>query len=230
LKTSVTSLCKQRLLPRFIPTEGEETPDIKARPEELILPLRLSPLPARPGFLERKASSPVDLGTATHKALGCFPLSILRGCQGEAFHFTVSCGLDQLVQRGLLTLDQREGLYVEWIQHFFESEWGHRLLKSENVHREWAFNLCLNREPLSLVQGVIDCCFMEDGAWVLIDYKTDYVQDEKAVLERYTPQLQLYHRALTEITGIPVKEDVIFLLRSARGLCPLDPCSRDRIP
>jgi ATP-dependent helicase/nuclease subunit A len=81
-----------------------------------------------------------------------------------------------------------------------------------------------------LVQGVIDCCFLEGGAWVLIDYKTDYVQDEQAVLKRYAPQLQLYRRALEEITNIPVKEDVIFLLRSARGLCPLDPRTRDITP
>ncbi len=226
LKTSVTSLCKQQLLPGFLPGEGEETPEIKARPEEIALPLRLSPLPARPGFLERKAVSPADLGTATHKALGCLPLAILKDRHGEELRLALSSGLDQLKLQGLLTSDQRDGLYMDWIQHFFESSWGQRLLQSENVHREWAFNLCLNREPLMLVQGVIDCCFMEDGAWVLIDYKTDYVQDERAVFERYAPQLQLYRRALEEITGISVKEDVIFLLRSARGLRPLDPRER----
>jgi ATP-dependent helicase/nuclease subunit A len=223
LKTSVTSLCKQRLLPGFLPGEGEETPEIKARPEEIALPLRLSPLPARPGFLERKAVSPADLGTATHKALGCLPLAMLKDRHGEELRLAINGGLDQLKMKGLLTADQRDGLYVDWIQHFFESSWGQRLLQSEKVHREWAFNLCLNREPLMLVQGVIDCCFMEDGAWVLIDYKTDYVQDERAVIERYAPQLQLYRRALEEITNIPVKEDLIFLLRSSQGLCPWNP-------
>ena len=225
LKTSVTSLCKQHLLPGFLPVEGEETPEIKARPEEIALPLRLSPLPARPGFLESKAVSPADLGTATHKALGCLLLSPLKDQHGEALRLAISDGLDQLKLKGLLTSDQRDGLYVDWIQQFFESSWGQRLLQSEKVHREWAFNLCLNREPLMLVQGVIDCCFMEDGAWVLIDYKTDYVQDEQAVFERYAPQLQLYRRALEEITGIPVKEDVIFLLRSAQGLRNPTPAS-----
>jgi ATP-dependent helicase/nuclease subunit A len=226
LKTSVTSLCKQRLLPGFLPGEDEETPQIKARPEELALPLRLSPLPARPGFLEKKAVSPADLGTATHKALGCLPLGMLKGLHAEALRTALNDGLDRLSSQGLLTFDQRDGLYVDWIQHFFESSWGQRLLQADNIHREWAFNLCLNREPLMLVQGVIDCCFMEDGAWVLIDYKTDFVQDEQAVFERYGPQLQLYRRALEEITGIPVKENVIFLLRTARGLCPQDPRER----
>ena len=223
LKTSVTSLCKQRLLPGFLPGEGEETPELKARPEELALPLRLSPLPARPGFLEKKAVSPADLGTATHKALGCLPLAPLKDARGEAMRLALLQGLDQLSLQGLLTPGQREGLYVDWLQFFFESDWGQRLLRAEKVHREWAFNLRLNREPLMLVQGVIDCCFIEEGAWVLIDYKTDFVKDEKAVFARYEPQLQLYRRALAEITGIPVREAVIFLLRSAQGLRPETP-------
>ncbi len=227
LKTSVTSLCKQRLLPGFLPQEGEETPEIKARTEEMVLPLRLSPLPSRPGFLLKKAVSPADLGTATHKALGCLPLMVLRDARGEALRYAILKGLDELSGKGLLTLAQREGLYVDWLVNFFESDWGRRLLKSECIHREWAFNLRLNRDPFMLVQGVVDCCFLEDGAWVLIDYKTDYVQDEQAVFARYAPQLQLYRRALEEITGIPVKEAVLFLLRSARGLCPLDPRQRD---
>jgi len=227
LKTSVTSLCKQRLLPGFLPAEGEETQEIKAKPEELALPLRLSPLPARPGFLERKAVSPVDLGTATHKALGCLSLAVLKGCQGEALRLALEEEVEMLTQQGLLTPAQRNGLYTDWLRHFFESDWGQRLLQSPFVRREWAFNFCLNREPLMLVQGVIDCCFMEDGAWVLIDYKTDFVKDEQAVLARYAPQLQLYRRALEEITGIPVKEDVIFLLRTAQGLRPRDPRQRD---
>ncbi len=220
LKTSVTSLCKQRLLPGFLPGEGEETQEIKARPEEMALPLRLSPLPARPGFLEGKAGSAQDLGTATHKALGCIPLAPLQNKQGAGLRLALAEGLAQLSEQGLLTPAQRDGLYMDWLQLFFESDWGRRLLRSPEIRREWAFNLCLNREPLMLVQGVIDCCFMEDGAWVLIDYKTDFVVEEQAVLARYTPQLQLYRRALEEITGIPVREDVIFLLRSARGLCP----------
>ncbi len=228
LKTSVTSLCKQRLLPGFLPGEGEETPEIKARPEEMVMPLRLSPLPARPGFLERKADSGLDLGTATHKALGCIPLAPLENKHGETLRLALAEGLAYLGRQGLLTPAQQEGLYADWLLHFFESGWGQRLLHAREVHREWAFNLRLIRAPLTLVQGVLDCCFMEEGAWVLIDYKTDFVVDEQAVLARYAPQLQLYRRALTEITGIPVKEAVIFLLRNAQGLCPRDPRSRNK--
>ena len=217
LKTSVTSLCKQRLLPGYLPGEGEETPETKAKPEEWTLPLRLSPLPARPSFLERKALTAADLGSATHKALGCLTLEPLREKTGEALRLAVREGLGELTEKGLLTREQREGIYEEWIVGFYESVWGQRLLDAQESRREWAFNLLYSREPMTLLQGVIDCCFIEDGAWVLLDYKTDFVKDERAIFERYQPQLLLYKQALEEITGIPVREAVLYLLRKASG-------------
>lgn len=217
LKTSVTSLCKQRLLPGYLPGEGEETPETKAKPEEWTLPLRLSPLPARPAFLERKALTAADLGSATHKALGCLPLEPLRGKAGEDLRQAIRKGLLELAEKGLLTREQREGIYEDWIAGFYESVWGQRLLKAQESRREWAFNLLFSREPMTLLQGVIDCCFMEGGAWVLLDYKTDFVRDERAVFERYQPQLLLYKQALEQITGIPVREAVLYLLRKASG-------------
>ncbi len=218
LKTSVTSLCKQKLLPEYFMSEQEETPDSKARPEELVMPLRLSPMPARPGFLEKKAVTAADLGTATHKALGLLPLSGLRQKSKEDLRHLLENGLQELMHKGLLTKAQHDGLYVDWLVNFLLSNWGKRMLEATEVHREWAFNLRINALPPALLQGVIDCCFIEDGAWVLMDYKTDVVIDEQAVYARYGTQLQIYKRALQEITGIPVKETILYLLRSGRGL------------
>ena len=69
-----------------------------------------------------------------------------------------------------------------------------------------------------LVQGVIDCCFMEDDEWVLLDYKTDRVEDPAALVARYRPQIGWYAKALAEITGIPVREKLICLLRAGMEL------------
>ncbi len=52
-----------------------------------------------------------------------------------------------------------------------------------------------------LLQGVLDACFLEDGAWVLVDYKTDRDEAE-ALRQKYTDQMRWYSRALREITGI----------------------------
>ena len=53
-----------------------------------------------------------------------------------------------------------------------------------------------------VVQGIIDACFLEDGGWVLLDYKTDMVfGSPKEAAEAHRPQLLLYARALQEGTG-----------------------------
>ena len=50
---------------------------------------------------------------------------------------------------------------------------------------------------------------------MLLDYKTDRV-DEKTVekvARGYALQLDLYARALTDITGIPVKQKYLYFMR-----------------
>ena len=66
-----------------------------------------------------------------------------------------------------------------------------------------------------LLQGVIDCCFIERGAWVLVDYKTD--ANAAGAIERHRPQLELYAQALAGITGLPVRERVLYLVRAGRA-------------
>jgi ATP-dependent helicase/nuclease subunit A len=65
-----------------------------------------------------------------------------------------------------------------------------------------------------LVQGAIDMCFIEDGAWVLVDYKTDSRLNEEAIAGRYKPQLELYAEALRRLTGLEVSAVYICFLRS----------------
>ncbi len=74
-----------------------------------------------------------------------------------------------------------------------------------------------------LLQGVIDCCFLEGDAWVLVDYKTDRPLPGVAPAEqaaRHAPQLALYAGALRRLTGRPVKERLVVLL-SLRAIVPV---------
>ena len=101
------------------------------------------------------------------------------------------------------------------ISGYFTSKIGRRMLQSGNVRREWAFNLRLTGKQALLLQGVIDCAFEENGAWVLVDYKTD--ADAAGAIERHRPQLALYAQALAGITGRPVRERVLYLVRAGMG-------------
>ena len=137
--------------------------------------------------------------------------------------------LDEMRARGILTEKQREAVPEAMLARFFAGETGRRILAAEVLHREWPFNLRMEAEDalaesergdyagtMILVQGTIDLCFIEDGQWVLVDYKTDRSTDIEELKAHYRRQLALYATALLRITGIPVKQRLLCLLR--RGM------------
>ena len=137
--------------------------------------------------------------------------------------------LDEMRARGVLTEKQREVVPEAMLARFFAGETGRRILAARVLHREWPFNLRMEAEDalaesergdyagtMILVQGTIDLCFIEDGQWVLVDYKTDRSTDIEELKAHYRKQLELYATALLRITGIPVKQRLLCLLR--RGM------------
>ncbi len=98
-----------------------------------------------------------------------------------------------------------------------------RCIRSPRVEREWSFVLSLPANELFgtdqsdpvLLQGIIDACFLENNAWILLDYKTDHVENDPAAhAERHRKQISLYAKALHTLTGIPVREAYIVLLNA----------------
>ncbi len=67
-------------------------------------------------------------------------------------------------------------------------------------------------DELLMVQGIIDMFFEEPDGLVLVDYKTDRVKTAEELTERYYYQLELYGKALEQITGKKVKEKWIYSL------------------
>ena len=144
-------------------------------------------------------------GSAVHRALERIPLS--DAAKRKAF---------------LDALSGMTAFHADAIRAFANSPLFLRMAGSQRVEREWSF-LCPmpakellseteSDEPV-LLQGVIDACFTENGAWVLLDYKTDRVTgDPNEYAGKHTRQVQLYAAALERLSGIPVKERYIVLL------------------
>lgn len=176
-------------------------------------PRSLPPLGKRPLFMTEEGPRAAEYGTLTHNALMAVNLNALRALSGAALTRELERQIASLTASGRLYGDVEPGL----IARFFEGKTGKRLLQSPRAEREWSFNLRVDSGgERFLVQGVIDCCFIEDGGWVLLDYKTDRADDPGALLARYRPQIDWYAKALEGITGIPVKERLICLLRAGR--------------
>ena len=73
-----------------------------------------------------------------------------------------------------------------------------------------AVNPAFPHEEIMLIQGIIDAYFEEDGELILVDYKTDRVEAAQELRDRYQIQLDLYERALEQITGKKVREKLIY--------------------
>ena len=194
LKTSVTAIAKRL---REEGDDWESPADKRKLPEE-------APLPR---FLQEAKLTAAQRGTVTHRVLGLLDESLLRaGKLDEA--------LAQLQRRSLLSDAEKQVIRRDWLEHFYASPLGKRALSSNTLHREWSFNL---KGPQgSMIQGVIDLCFLENGEWVLADYKTDDADGDE-LMRRYALQLRWYAKALSEITGVPVKEAYLFSLRSGES-------------
>ncbi len=177
---------------------------------------------AYPDFIAaKKPLDAADRGTAAHLLMELIPL------KAHTAQSVREC-IETLVERGHMTRAQAEAVRVEPVVRFFASPLGKRLCASPLVERERGFNYRVSArkaisadtdEPM-LLQGVIDCCFREDGAWVIIDYKTDRVPEGKAreTAAKHQRQLDVYADALAALTGEPVKEKYVHLLLTGESV------------
>ena len=69
-----------------------------------------------------------------------------------------------------------------------------------------------------LIEGVVDLVFEEDGALIVVDYKSDHVPEERLIDQaaHHAPQLRVYGRALALATGKSVRERLVLFTTAAR--------------
>lgn len=164
---------------------------------------------------EEAAVSGAQRGTALHKALQHITPA------ADQTTATLRREIDAFVRQGLLSREEAKLVYVPVLAAFCQSDIGRRMAESPELHREYPFTVLLaGGDPLPetetgeqiLIQGVIDCLFREDDAWILVDYKSDRLETADAFRSRYAVQLALYKRAVEQITHRPVEETYIYSL------------------
>ncbi len=173
----------------------------------------------RPGFLEgEKRMTAAMKGTLLHLAMQHLDLVKVSSLED------VREQIRRLVEMEFVTSEDASQINAYKILKFFQSDVGRRMAAAQAAMREVPFFIELaaadvypeldkkvyGSETLVL-QGVIDCYFEEDGEIVLLDYKTDFVEDQEAVVENYRIQIELYAGALEKITGKRVKEKYLYL-------------------
>ena len=219
LKVGVTALC--RAMDEGTQDYDEETAETKRWPWQTAQPRLMESVAAKPAFLDPpKEEHALQTGVETHRFLGLADLDAIRPHSGndKALYAAVCRELERMQALGIFLPAQAEHVNRSMAARFFQSDLGRRMLASPTVHREWSFNLRVTEPFSTIVQGVIDLCFEEDGRWILVDFKTDRVEDPQELLGRYSRQVQFYARALEAATPKPVQEKWLFALRKGEGV------------
>ena len=118
--------------------------------------------------------------------------------------------IEGLKDKEIITEIEAQNIDKEKLLEYTNSQLWTELKQAKEIHKEHPFYINIkasriynqiNKEDDEdiLVQGVIDLFFIDkDDNLILVDYKTDYVQNENELVEKYKGQLDLYKEALEQ--------------------------------
>lgn len=194
-----------------------------AKQENFSAPLR------RPLFVrEQHGLSGAERGTALH--------TFMQYADFEKAAAALPEEIDRLEQLGRLTKKQAAAVRRSQVQDFFSSELYSRIAKAQCVWREQKFTVRLSDLSLTgdlaalgaqykgtegMLIGIMDLVFEEPDGIVLVDYKTDAVQSQGELLEKYTDQIRLYAAALALLMDKPVKSCYLYSMKLSRTIAVL---------
>ena len=166
-----------------------------------------------PSFMAIEESKGAFKGTATHELLARIDLNAITKGQ-------IELQIERLLNKRILTDEEAAYIDTDKVEKFMNTEIANRMRLAKEIRREQPFTIKKELEQgETLIQGIIDCCFIEEDSWVLLDFKTDAVYGEKQIKERaeyYKEQLSLYKEALIKTTGKNVKETYIYFLSEGK--------------
>ena len=170
----------------------------------------------RPSFAPKGTLSGKEVGDAYHHVMEHFPVHELINGRAANIEY-VSEVLSRLKDRDILSEAEYKAVKPQHISAFFNSELGKRMLKSKRIEREFpifaevpARDIYVEQDGSTIIQGRADMFFYEDDGIVLVDYKSDTKQNLERELSAYSRQLSIYRTILPIMTGVRVKEILIY--------------------
>lgn len=177
-----------------------------------------------PDFMkgERKIT-PAERGTVYHSVLE--KLDFVKAYENGIDY--IEDTVRNLVKRGILSENESKEISAAKVMGFFESDLGKRAARAAKqglLYKEQPFNLLLKQgDEDVMVQGIIDCYFEEDSDLVLLDYKTNRIDNKKdfsgeseRMEKLYGGQLNLYRKAIELATGKTVKQVFLYLISAEK--------------
>lgn len=183
----------------------------------------------RPLFIQESEAknkiSPQERGTIVHLVMEVLDLNKINTID------QIKEQIRDLIKREIITEKQSLVINPFKIYKFFKSDIGKRILSAKFIKREQSIysqikmnDIYLNNEDVQnnraiyeeeslMLRGIIDLYFEEDDELIIVDYKTDYIDEDNKqdVIDRYRKQLDLYAESLTKLTGKKIKEKYLYL-------------------
>jgi ATP-dependent helicase/nuclease subunit A len=165
--------------------------------------------PATRRVLER-AGSGANFGRVVHRLLE----AIMRDPELDLTIHT-----DFLLRDEGLPVNDRDAV-IRLVENARSDELWNRALHSKERLVEVPFALIIPRDDLgmtcgpgeTMVQGVIDLVFWDQGGWVIVDYKSDVVEEGlPGLISYYSPQLRHYRQYWESLTGESARAALFFL-------------------
>lgn len=190
--------------------------------------LKISETFNTPKFIEQKRITGIERGNTLHFILQHLDLQQIKA-KVHPLAKEIEDQIHMMISNKLINDLDSLSFYVKKISAFLNSSLGKRMLGASKVYREKAFNIKKDLKDGSddyiLVQGVVDCFFLEDSRYVVIDYKSNYYADEedkKKLIVEYSEQINLYKRAIELLTQKEIGESFLYLFHKNESVKILD--------
>lgn len=127
--------------------------------------------------------------------------------------------VQSLQGKNIITQKEAESINTKTLLQFTKSNLFKNLKEAKEVHKEEPFYINIPASEIYnfqveenvLVQGIIDLYYTDKyDNIILVDYKTDYVQNENELIEKYKEQLNLYKKALEGALKKQVEKVIIY--------------------
>ncbi len=134
---------------------------------------------------------------------------------------TINQMIEDMVKKNIISPKEKEAINQRKILKFLQSNIWKQMKEAKQVYKEKPFYIEINANEIQegntedkvLVQGIIDLYFInKEDELILVDYKTDYVEEgkEQELIDKYKKQLELYKIALEDSLDKKVKETYIY--------------------
>lgn len=177
-----------------------------------------------------------EKGTIFHLAMQLIDFSKFDGLEEEVeLREKVEKQLNSMVSRNVMTLEEKNTINIAWIIRFMKSSIFKEILdaeKNNRLYKEKAINYSLKMNSIYrdedideaeriMMVGIIDLFYEDkDGNLILLDYKTDYVEnyDYSIIVRRYKIQLKMYEDAMEQISGKKVAKKYLYMFSTGKLL------------